>query len=91
VLQVATEALLRTGQGSRWRKRLPPTWTLNMIGNIWLLWAFLFKSEAFPKSYEKVILSVRCEICIVAALSALIASDTALDALCSEGNVKVAT
>ena len=66
VIQVVTEALLRTGQGSQWRKRLPPTWTLNVVGNIWLLWAFLFKSEAFPKAYEKVILSVcwlsRCHI-----------------------------
>ena len=58
-LQLATDALLHTGKGSQWRKRLPPTWTLNVIGNIWLLWAFLFNDRAFPKAYEKVILSVR--------------------------------
>lgn len=59
VLQVAAEAMLQTGKGTKWRGRLPPTWTLNVVGNVWLLWAFLFNSKAFPKTYENIILSVR--------------------------------
>ena len=87
VLQIATEALLHIGEGSRWRKKLPPTWTLNVFGNVWLLWAFLFKSQAFPKAYEKVILSV-CRIFILFALC-LKHRALAFDTFCSQRHVQI--
>ena len=57
-LYASSAALYYTGRGSSWRRVLPPAWTLNVIGNAGLLWAFLFKSKAFPKTYEGFILSV---------------------------------
>ena len=56
-LYTASAALLHTGRGSAVRRILPPVWTLNILGNAILLWAFLFRSNAFPRSYERVILS----------------------------------
>ncbi|EJD03402.1 uncharacterized protein FOMMEDRAFT_20509 [Fomitiporia mediterranea MF3/22] len=56
-LYATSSALYHSGKTSRLRQWLPPTWTLNIIGNAILLWAFLFKSEAFPSVYERVILS----------------------------------
>lgn len=57
-LYAASSALYHTGTSSRWRRFLPPSWTLNIVGNTYLLWAFLFQSEVFPRAYERVILSV---------------------------------
>ncbi|KAI5118202.1 hypothetical protein M0805_005556 [Coniferiporia weirii] len=62
-LYFASAALLHSYRNSRsesgWIRLLPvpPVWTLNVVGNALLLWAFLFRSEAFLRSYEDVILS----------------------------------
>ncbi|KAL5506933.1 hypothetical protein ACEPAH_6389 [Sanghuangporus vaninii] len=57
VLYAASSALYHSGKSSRWRPYLPPAWMLNVAGNAYLLWAFLFQSEAFPHAYERVIFS----------------------------------
>ncbi|OCB89730.1 hypothetical protein A7U60_g3078 [Sanghuangporus baumii] len=57
VLYAASSALYHSGKPSRWRPYLPPAWILNVVGNAYLLWAFLFQSEGFPHAYERVIFS----------------------------------
>lgn len=58
-LYAVTAALLHTSKRWMYRKYLPPVWTLNSLGNAWLIWTFLFERHAFPSSYARVILSVR--------------------------------
>ncbi|KAH8119618.1 hypothetical protein DFH11DRAFT_1686427 [Phellopilus nigrolimitatus] len=56
-LYAMSSAVYHSGRGSRLGRALPPIWTFNILGNAWLLWAFIFKSKIFPKSYESIILS----------------------------------
>ncbi|KAF8578696.1 hypothetical protein K439DRAFT_454140 [Ramaria rubella] len=53
---VATTAATNFGRDSTHRRHLPPTWTLILIANSWLLWAFLFQRECFPHRYGDLIL-----------------------------------
>lgn len=57
VLYASSSALLQSVRSSRWNKRMPPLWTLYIVGNAWLLWTFVFNSDAFPKAYTRVIIS----------------------------------
>ncbi len=58
VLYASSSALLQSVRSSRWSKHTPPLWTLYIVGNAWLLWTFAFNSDAFPKAYTRVIISV---------------------------------
>ncbi|KAF8520466.1 hypothetical protein BU17DRAFT_89056 [Hysterangium stoloniferum] len=48
---VATVAAVNFRRESKQRRMLPPTWTLLVAANSWLLWAFLFERHLFPKGY----------------------------------------
>ncbi|KAF8497644.1 hypothetical protein JB92DRAFT_2986889 [Gautieria morchelliformis] len=53
---VATAAAVNFRRGSKQRQILPPTWTLILAANSWLLWAFLFQRKCFPRGYGDLIL-----------------------------------
>ena len=59
VLYTSCAAILHSARKSGLSKSLPPIWTLNMLGNAWLLWALVFCNEAFPKAYARVTIAVR--------------------------------
>lgn len=58
VLYATSSALLQSARSSGLNKHAPPLWTLYILGNAWLLWTFVFNSEAFPKAYTRVVISV---------------------------------
>lgn len=58
VIYAAVAALFNYKRDALIRKKLPPLWTLNLVGNAWLLWAFLFHAGSFPGGYGQVILQV---------------------------------
>lgn len=55
---VATAAAVNFRRGSKQRQILPPTWTLILVANSWLLWAFLFQRKCFPRGYGDLIYGV---------------------------------
>jgi len=56
-LYASFSALLHSLRKLGWSKRLPPLWTMYIAGNAWLLWTFVFNSDAFPKAYTRVVIS----------------------------------
>ncbi|KLO05517.1 hypothetical protein SCHPADRAFT_839284 [Schizopora paradoxa] len=57
ILYASSTAILHSFRKSGLNKHAPHLWTVYVLGNAWLLWTFVFHSEAFPKAYTKVIIS----------------------------------
>ena len=63
VVYIALAAATNFKRDSPLRRSLPPTWTLYLFGNAWLLWAFLFHPKVFPRTYGEVIMRVSFSVC----------------------------
>ncbi|KIJ49609.1 hypothetical protein M422DRAFT_777539 [Sphaerobolus stellatus SS14] len=56
VIYAAQVAVLNFKRNHMPNLKVPPAWTLLLASNAWLLWAFLFNREAFPRGYGELIL-----------------------------------
>ncbi|KAG8905635.1 hypothetical protein FRB99_008538 [Tulasnella sp. 403] len=54
----AQECAKPKSKSFKWRKYVPPIWTLSAAADAWLLWALLFENYSFPEGYGKIIFDV---------------------------------